>query len=157
MSNSAQTRSSPSSSTDDPTDEAPAYREAMAEHFFPYHCDLRFAPIWGVVGVRPGKHGVTVDDTTFRATYGRLKLETSIGNVAGGHVTDGYRWWTAIGPRLSMVDDGLTFGTNTRRGVCIHFHEPVHKVIGPKDHSALTVTVDDCDGLLDVIGRDEPR
>lgn len=128
----------------------------MAERFFPYDCDSRFFPVWGAVGVRPGKHGVTVDDTTFRATFGRLTLETPIENVAGGHVTEGYRWWTAVGPRLSFVDDGLTFGTNTKRGVCVHFHERVRKVIGPRRHSALTVTVADCEGLLEVIGRDDP-
>lgn len=126
-------------------------------HFFPYDCDRRFAPIWRVAGVRPARHGVTVDDTTLRATYGFLSLETPIDNVVGGHVTEDYRWWTAIGPRLSFVDDGLTFGTSARRGVCIHFAEPVRRVIGFTDHSALTVTVEDCDGLLDVIGRDHPR
>lgn len=128
----------------------------MTERFFPFDCDKRFAPLWGLVGVRPGKHGVTVDDDTLRATFGLLKLETPLANVAGGHVTEGYRWWTAVGPRLSFVDDGLTFGTNTKRGVCIHFHERVPKVIGPRRHSALTVTVADCEGLLDAIGRDEP-
>ena len=129
----------------------------MADRFFPYRCDLRFAPVWGIVGVRPGHHGVTIDDTTFRATYGFLRLETPVDNVAGGHITEDYQWWKAVGPRLSFVDDGLTFGTNARRGVCIHFHEPAPKVIGPRDHSALTVTVADCDGLLDAIGRDQPR
>ena len=97
------------------------------------------------------------DDETLRATFGLLKLSTPLANVAGGHVTEDYRWWTAVGPRLSFVDDGLTFGTNTKRGVCIHFHERVRPVIGPRRHSALTVTVTDCEGLLDAIGRDEPR
>ena len=46
---------------------------------------------------------------------------------------------------------------NNRRGVCVHFHDRVHKVIGPRNHSALTVTVDDCEGLLDAIGEDAPR
>lgn len=129
----------------------------MAEHFFPYRCDLRFAPVWGAAGVRPGRHGVTVTDSTFQATFGLLKLETDRDNVVGGHITEGYRWWTAVGPRLSFVDDGLTFGTNARRGVCVHFHDRVPKVIGPENHSALTVTVDDCEGLLAVIGHDGPR
>lgn len=134
-----------------------AYRCAVADRFFRYRCDPKFFPMWGVVGVRPGKHGVTVDESTFRVTFGLLKLETPVDNVAGGHITEGYRWWTAIGPRLSFVDDGLTFGTNTERGVCVHFHDRVRRVIGPRDHSALTVTVDDCDGLLEAIGTDEPR
>lgn len=129
----------------------------MNAHYFPFDHDKRFAPILRIAGVRPSKDGVTVDDSTLRATYGLLKLETPIDNVVGGHVTEGYRWWTAIGPRLSFVDDGLTFGTSTRRGVCIHFAEPVRRVIGFSDHSALTVTVEDCDGLVDVIGRDHPR
>jgi hypothetical protein len=129
----------------------------MVDRFFPYDCDARFAPVWGTVGVRPRKHGVTVDESAFRATFGLLRLETPIDNVAGGHITEGYRWWTAVGPRLSFVDDGLTFGTNTKRGVCVHFHDPVRTVIGPRPHSALTVTVADCEGLLEAIGRDEPR
>ena len=136
---------------------AAAYGGVVAERFFPYRCDPRFAAIWGMAGVRPGTHGVTVDESTLRATYGLLSLQTPIGNVAGGHITEGYRWWTAIGARLSFVDDGLTFGTNTRRGVCVHFHDPVRRVIGPRNHSALTVTVDDCEGLIEAIGADSPR
>lgn len=128
----------------------------MAEQFFPYDCDPRFRAVWGLAGVLPGEDGVTIDDTTLRATYGRFSLETPLENVAGGHVGEGYRWWTAIGIRLSFVDDGLTFGTNARRSVCIHFHERVRRVIGLRHHSALTVTVEDCDGLVEAIGEDEP-
>lgn len=128
----------------------------MTERFFPYDYDKRFAFIWRLAGVRPGRHGVTVTEDTFRATFGVLSLETPLANVAGGHLTEDYRWWTAVGPRLSLADDGLTFGTTDRRGVCVHFHERVPRVIGFKDHSALTVTVDDCEGLLDAIGVDEP-
>jgi hypothetical protein len=48
---------------------------------------------------------------------------------------------------LSFVDDGLTFGTNAQAGVCIHFDPPVPRVIGFKDHSALTVTVAEPEAL----------
>ncbi|MCP5027384.1 MAG: hypothetical protein GY929_13970 [Actinomycetia bacterium] len=112
--------------------------------------------IWWPLGVRE-KHGVTVDDGRLVATYGRLHLETPRANVVGAHTTTGYRWWTAVGARLSFVDDGLTFGTNNRSGVCIHFAERVPKVIGFKPHSALTVTIQDCDGLVDLLGEAEPR
>ncbi|CFE80779.1 Uncharacterised protein [Mycobacterium tuberculosis] len=47
-----------------------------------------------------------------------------------------------------MVDDGLTFGTNAAAGVCIHFEPRIHRVIGLRDHSALTVTVADPEGLV---------
>ena len=58
-----------------------------------------------------------------------------------------------MGIRLSFADDGLTFGTSTHGGVCVHFDEKVRRVIGSKDHSALTVTVDDLDGLAQAINE----
>jgi hypothetical protein len=92
---------------------------------------------------------------TVRATYGFFRFETPLDNLAGGHLTGPYRWYTAVGARVSFVDDGLTFGTNRDLGVCIHFREPIPRVLVRKHHSALTVTVADCRGLLDRIG--EPR
>lgn len=116
---------------------------------FPYDLDLRFAVVWAPLLLAPGRQGVTLtDDERFVARYGLIRLETSLTNVAGAHVTGPYRWWTAVGPRLSLADDGLTFGTTNRGGVCVHFREPVRRVIGPRDHSALTVTVADRDGLV---------
>ena len=73
--------------------------------------------------------------------------EAPLSNVRDAHVTGPFRWWTAVGPRMSFVDDGLTFGTNAQAGVCIHFDPPVPRVIGFKDHSALTVTVADPEAL----------
>jgi hypothetical protein len=111
---------------------------------FPYRLDYRFAPMWLAFGVRPGRDGVSLtDDGRLRATFGLLRLETALDNVEDTHVTGPYRWWTAVGARLSFADDGLTFGTNHERGVCIHFRSPVRRVIGFRDHSALTVTVAD--------------
>ena len=119
---------------------------------FPYELDVRFAAVWLPVLVGPGEQGVTLtDDGRLIARYGPLRLETALANVDGAHATGPYRWWTALGPRLSMVDDGLTFGTTSRGGVCIHFREPVRHVIGRKDHSALTVTVADRDGLVSAL------
>jgi hypothetical protein len=129
----------------------------MAEQFFAYRFDMRFAPVWLPFAARPRRDGVTIThDGMFRATFGFLKLETALDNLAGGHITDGYRWYRAIGARLSLVDDGLTFGTNAERGVCVHFRDPVPRVIGRRPHPALTVTVDDCEGLVEAIGRDRP-
>ena len=113
--------------------------------------------MWLAFGVVPGRDGVTVRNDRLRATFGFFNLETPLANVAGGHVTVGYRWYTAIGVRLSFVDDGLTFGTSRDRGVCVHFRQRVPPVIGFRPHSALTVTVADCEGLLDVIGEALPR
>jgi hypothetical protein len=82
-----------------------------------------------------------------------MKLETPLSNIDEAHVTRNYRWWTAAGVRGSMVDDGLTFGTNRNAGVCVHFRELVPSPLRRKGHSALTVTVADLDGLVDRLAR----
>ena len=113
--------------------------------FYRYSFDKRLLAFWGVFGVRSATDGVTVtDDGRLRATFGFLKLETALEN---------YRWWTAAGARGSMKDDGLTFGTNARAGVCIHFHEKVPSPLRRKGHSALTVTVEDLEGLTEALTR----
>ena len=98
--------------------------------------------------------GVTLtDDGQFRATFGFLYLETPIDNVDHTEVTGPHRWYTAVGARLSFADDGLTFGTNHHLGLCIEFVEKIPKVIGPRSHSALWVSVADPDGLATALGR----
>ncbi len=69
-------------------------------------------------------------------------------------MTRNYRWWTAFGVRGSMADDGLSFGTNHNAGVCIHFAEKVPSRLSKSGHSALTVTVEDLDGLTRALGGD---
>jgi hypothetical protein len=54
-----------------------------------------------------------------------------------------------------MVDDGLSFGSNYRAGVCIHFAEKVPSPLRRRGHSALTVTVEDLEGLTSALGNDE--
>jgi hypothetical protein len=126
----------------------------MGARHFPYRLDWRFAGLWLPFGVRPGRDGVTVGPDELVATFGFLRARTPLANVRGGHVTERYRWYTAIGARLSFADDGLTFGTNHVRGVCVHFDDRIGAVIGVRPHSALTVTVEDCAGLLQAIGLD---
>ena len=118
--------------------------------FFAFAVDIRLAPFWLPFGVLPGRDGVTVTDDTFRATFGFLKLQTPLSNIDDAHVTRDYRWWTAAGARLSLADQGLTFGTNRSAGVCVHFRDPVPSPLLPKGHHpALTVTVADVDGLAE--------
>jgi hypothetical protein len=100
------------------------------------------------------KDGVTVTDGgDVEATFGVLTLRTRLDNIDESHITRDYRWWTAIGARRSFVDDGLTFGTNANAGVCIHFRDRVPSLLGRRGHSALTVTVEDLDGLVEALER----
>ena len=123
----------------------------MADRYL-YAVDRRFIPVLIPFGLRARTDGVTVDEEgLFSATFGWFHLSTPISNVDDAHVTTDYRWWTAIGARTSWVDDGLSFGTNTHAGVCVHFKEKVPSVFSRKGHSALTVTVRDVEGLVGVL------
>jgi len=107
-------------------------------------------------GFRPAKDGVTLtDDGSMVATFGFFKMATPLANVTGAHITRNYRRWTAFGVRGSMVDDGLTFGTNHDGGVCIHFAEKVPSPLRRSGHSALTVTVSDLEGFTTALGGDD--
>ncbi len=125
----------------------------MTDRFFPYRFDGRWKPLFVTLRVDE-RDGVTLtDDGMLRATYGRAKVETPLDNVDHTLVTGPHRWYTAVGLRLSFSDDGITFGTNHRRGLCIEFAEPVRRVIGLRPHSALWVSVADPEGLAAAIGR----
>ena len=129
----------------------------MVEHFG-YDIDKRYLPVLLAFLVRPSKDGVTLtDEGTFTATFGLLRVVTPLSNIVGAHLTEHYRWWTAIGARMSFADDGLTFGTNTRAGVCIHFGEKVPSRLRRSGHSALTVTVADTEGLITALGGDDDQ
>jgi hypothetical protein len=120
---------------------------------FEYAIDKRYLPVLVPFLLRPTKDGVLLtDEGDFVATFGLFKIGTRLSNVSGAHITRNYRWWTAVGVRMSRVDDGLTFGTNHDGGVCVHFAEKVPSPLRRSGHSALTVTVADLEGLTTALG-----
>ena len=125
----------------------------MTDAFFPYELDRKWMPMFAVMGVGADDGVTLTDDGTFRATYGRMSTETPIANIDHTLVTGPHRWYTAVGVRLSFSDDGLTFGTNHRLGLCVEFVEKIEKVIGFKDHSALWVSVADPEALAAAIAE----
>ncbi len=111
------------------------------DRFFPYRFDGRWKALFTVLRV-DNRDGVTLTaDGRLLATYGRAKVDTPLSNVDHTLVTGDHRWYTAVGLRLSAADDGITFGTNHRAGLCIAFKSKIPKVLGLKDHSALWVSV----------------
>ena len=125
----------------------------MSDQFFPYRFDNRWKPMFAVLRVG-ADDGVTItDDGRLRATYGRFEIDTPLDNIDHTQITGPHRWYTAVGLRLSFSDDGITFGTNHQRGLCIEFVETVPRVIGFKPHSALWVSVADPEALAAAIGR----
>ena len=124
----------------------------MSDQFFPYELDRRWTPMFVLLGLDDDDGVYVGDDGSLRATFGWVRIDTTVDNVHHTQVTGPHRWYTAVGLRLSFADDGITFGTNHRRGLCIEFVERVPKVIGPRRHSALWVSVADPAGLAEAIG-----
>ena len=123
----------------------------MKAKYFPYRFDKRWTVLFFALGV-DDKDGVTITGKgELIATFGRFKVKTTVANVDHTRVTGPHRWYTAVGLRLSFTDDGLTFGTNHRKGLSIAFVEKIPKVIGFKKHSTLWVSVADPVGLAAAI------
>jgi hypothetical protein len=123
-------------------------------HRFAFAFDPRFRLPLAAIGVWPSTCEVVVTDEHLDVRFGPWRLQTPRSNLHTACITGPYQAIKAIGPRGSMVDHGATFGTNTRRGVCVTFHEPVGALLGRRRfrHPGLTVTVADPEGLIEALG-----
>jgi len=128
----------------------------MTQHFG-YEVDRLYLPVLLPFRFKRDRDGVTLSGDAFEATLGFFTVTTARDNITGAHITRNYRWWTAFGVRGSRADDGLSFGTNHNAGVCIHFAEKVPSRLSKSGHSALTVTVEDLEGLTAALGGDPDR
>ena len=110
----------------------------------------RYRPMLRLIGVTPNTALVTVSDEELRVRFGRWRLSTPVDNIEGLEQSGDYRWFKAIGARGSFADKGVTFGTNTDRGVCVRFREPVSALLpgNVMAHPGMTVTVSDPDGFI---------
>ena len=122
---------------------------------FDFAFDTMFKPPLTALGVVPETAFVTVRPDAFIARFGPWSLETAPDNISCVERTGPYRWFRAIGPRLSFADGGVTFGSSTSAGVCLRFKQPVAALEPTRQlrHAGLTVTVADPDGLVDALTR----
>jgi hypothetical protein len=107
-------------------------------------------------GITPNTTGVAVTHAHLVVRFGPWRLATPLDNIEGAELSGPYRLWKVVGgARLSLADSGITFATNTRRGLCLRFREPVPAALPlpfPR-HSAATLTVADPDGLVAFLGQ----
>lgn len=125
----------------------------MATMHFPYRLDKRWSVLFLALGVSKNDGVSIYDNGDLVATFGRFKVKTTRDNVARTLVTGPHRWYTAVGLRLSLADDSITFGTNHKKGLSIEFVQKVPRVIGFRKHSTLWVSVADPKGLATAIGK----
>lgn len=107
-----------------------------------------------IFGITPGTARVVVTDDELLVRFGPWRLRTPLANVAGTQVSSGYAFHRTAGPaHLSLADRGVTFATNSRRGLCVRFVEPVHAIepTGLLRHPAMTVTVTDPEALAEAV------
>ncbi|MBB5085132.1 hypothetical protein [Nonomuraea endophytica] len=118
---------------------------------FGFDFDPRYRWPLSLLGIRPGNCGLIVTERALRVRFGPWQLTTGLHNVSGAKVTGPYTALKVIGPHVSLADRGLSFGTNTRRGLCVTFHQPVRggEPTGLLCHPGLTVTVSDPDALAE--------
>ncbi len=101
-------------------------------------------------GVRRGTAYVELHPDRLVARFGWMTLRTRLDNIEGYRVTGPYRWYAALGARMSVRYKDLSFGTTAEGGVCVMFRDPVWLVWR---HPALTVTVDDIPAFTAALER----
>ncbi|MFI6478652.1 hypothetical protein ACIBH1_12005 [Nonomuraea sp. NPDC050663] len=94
-----------------------------------------------------------VTERGLKVRFGPWQVATGLDNLRSVQVTGPYHALRGIGPHLSLADCGLSFGTNTRRGLCLTFHQPVRggEPTGLLRHPGLTITVGDPDALAQIL------
>ena len=123
---------------------------------FEFAFDSRFAALDRALRVTPDNAYVEVAGQRVTIRFGPWVVETSKDNVAAAEVTGPYPIWKVIGPpHLSLADRGLTFATNTDRGVCIRLRESVKGIepLGLLRHSGVTVTPAEPERLVEALTR----
>lgn len=133
----------------------PRMRYLLGMARFPFAFDYPLAAPLALVGITPATAHVDVGDGVLDVRFGLWHLRTATGNISELHVTGPYRWWRVLGTHLSLVDQGVSFGTNTHRGLCITFQDPVPAIapFGRPRHPGVTVTVADPERLRDELLR----
>lgn len=123
--------------------EAPVQSPSTGGKQFEMAFDPRFRLPLAALGITPATAHVTVTTDRLVACFGPWTCRTTPANVRAVQLTGPYRAYRAIGPRLSLTDHGLTFGTNTARGVCLLLREPVPGIdpFSMIRHAGLTLTV----------------
>ena len=77
---------------------------------FPFRFDRRWAPLFCLLGVQESDGVELAEDGSLLATYGRFEVKTPLENIDHTVVTGPHQWFKAVGLRLSLTDDGLSFG-----------------------------------------------
>jgi hypothetical protein len=123
---------------------------------FEFEFESRYRVAAAPFGVTPQWSWIVVTAGRLEVRYGPWYVRTPLDNIAAVSVTGPYLFVKTAGPaRLTLSDRGLTFASNSRRGVQLDFAEPIPGIdpFGRLRHPNLTVTPRECDELVAALGR----
>ena len=123
---------------------------------FAFDWDRAFVVLARPFAVTPHNAGVAIVNGTVDARFGPWHVSTPLSNIVRAEITGPYWLVRTAGPaRLTFRDRGLTFATNRRRGVELHFAEPIAGIepTGRLRHPNLTLTLADCEGFARAVTR----
>ncbi len=122
----------------------------MARHSFHFSPAYRIAAL--PFGVTPRRAWLEVQEGLLRVRFGPWRLQTELTNVDAVESSGSYTFVKTAGPaHLSLADHGVTFASNSHRGICLTFKDFV-RVEAPVGHwrcPGATVTPADPDAFLD--------
>ncbi len=96
-------------------------------------------------GVTPDRAYVDLDDVAVHAQFGPWRMDVPLANVRRWAIRGPYRWWRAIGVRMTVGFWDVSFASSAKDGVYLEFVAP-ERWFGAR-HPALTVTVADPDAF----------
>ena len=82
---------------------------------------------WGVLpfGVTPGRAWAEVDDREVRVRFGPWHVEIPLANVRRFELQGPYRWWRAVGVRMTIGVWDLSFCSSARDGLYLELVQPM--------------------------------
>ena len=123
-------------------------------HRFEFAFEDRYRRPARLFGVREETTSIEVTGSELSAIFGPWRIATPLANITAVSITGPYAFLKTAGPaHLGLTDRGLTFATNSRRGVELRFATPITGMDrwGKIHHPNLTLTPTDCDALADAL------
>src|SRR4051794_25387002 len=101
----------------------------MSSQAFTFDFEDRYRRLGRLFGISPNSALVTITDGRLTARFGPWLLNSELTNISDAELTGPYSYLKTAGPaHLSLADRGITFATNSRRGVCLRFVRPVRGI-----------------------------
>ena len=104
---------------------------------------------WGVLpwGVTPGRAWAEIDDRQIRVRFGPWHVDSPLENVARYELQPPYRWWRALGVRMTLGKWDVSFCSSSRNGIYLEFKHPQR--LWGSGHPAFTMTLADPVGFVE--------